>query len=116
MADKVNDLDGKVALISGGAGAIGSATARRLAQDGARVVIGDLPNSNLHDVAEGLRGEGLNVSAQELDLEHEASIRAAIEAIRSQHGRLDILDNNAALKGLKEDRRVVDMSVELWDR
>jgi NAD(P)-dependent dehydrogenase (short-subunit alcohol dehydrogenase family) len=116
MTEMVKDLGGKVALISGGAGAIGSATARRLAEDGARVVIGDLPNSNLHGVTEELRREGLDVVAQELDLEHEASIRAAIEAIRGQHGRLDILDNNAALKGLKEDRSVVDMSVELWDR
>jgi NAD(P)-dependent dehydrogenase (short-subunit alcohol dehydrogenase family) len=109
-------LNGKVALISGGAGAIGSATARRLAQDGARVVIGDLPGSNLHEVAENLRREGLDVAAQELDLEQEASIRTAIEATTKIYGRLDVLDNNAALKGLKEDRAVADMSAELWDR
>ena len=111
-----DSLLGKVALISGGAGAIGSATARRLAQEGARVVIGDLPSSNLHEVAQGLRGEGLDVTAQELDLEQETSIRTAFEAISKQHGRLDVLDNNAALKGLKEDRHVTDMPVELWDR
>jgi NAD(P)-dependent dehydrogenase (short-subunit alcohol dehydrogenase family) len=109
-------LNGKVALISGGAGAIGSATARRLAQDGARVVIGDLPGSNLHEVAESLRREGLDVVAQELDLEQEASIRTAIEATTKIYGRLDVLDNNAALKGLKEDRAVAEMSAELWDR
>jgi len=109
-------LNGKVALISGGAGAIGSATARRLAQDGARVVIGDLPGSNLHEVAENLRREGLEVAAQELDLEQEASIRTAIEATARIYGRLDVLDNNAALKGLKEDRGVAEMSAELWDR
>jgi len=109
-------LNGKVALISGGAGAIGSATARRLAQDGARVVIGDLPGSNLHEVAENLRRDGLDVAAQELDLEQEASIRTAIEATTKIYGRLDVLDNNAALKGLKEDRAVAEMSAELWDR
>jgi len=109
-------LQGKVAFISGGAGAIGSATAQRLAQDGARVVIGDLPASNVHEVAAGFRLQGLDVAAQELDLEQEASIRSAIDLIASKYGRLDILDNNAALKGLKDDRGVIGMSADLWDR
>jgi NAD(P)-dependent dehydrogenase (short-subunit alcohol dehydrogenase family) len=116
MSEIKDSLQGKVAFISGGAGAIGSATARRLALDGARVVIGDLPSSNLHDVAGKFQQEGLDVSAQELDLEQEASIRAAIESIERKYSRLDILDNNAALKGLKEDRGVIGMSAELWDR
>jgi NAD(P)-dependent dehydrogenase (short-subunit alcohol dehydrogenase family) len=116
MSEIKDSLNGKVAFISGGAGAIGSATARRLALDGARVVIGDLPSSNLHDVAADLVCDGLDVAAQELDLEQEASIRTAIETIARQYGRLDVLDNNAALKGLKEDRGVIDMSAELWDR
>ena len=116
MVENSASLSGKVALISGGAGAIGSATARRLAQDGARVVIGDLPGSNLHEVAEGLRAEGLSVVAQELDLEQEASIKTAIDTIAGSYGRLDVLDNNAALKGLKEDRDIIGMPADLWDR
>jgi NAD(P)-dependent dehydrogenase (short-subunit alcohol dehydrogenase family) len=116
MSEIKDALTGKVAFISGGAGAIGSATARRLALGGARVVIGDLPTSNVHEVAASLQGDGLDVAAQELDLEQEASIRTAVEMIARKYGRLDVLDNNAALKGLKEDRGVVDMSSELWDR
>jgi NAD(P)-dependent dehydrogenase (short-subunit alcohol dehydrogenase family) len=116
MSEIKDALTGKVAFISGGAGAIGSATARRLALDGARVVIGDLPTSNVQEVAASLQGDGLDVAAQELDLEQEASIRTAVEMIARKYGRLDVLDNNAALKGLKEDRGVIDMSSELWDR
>ena len=116
MSEIKDTLQGKVAFISGGAGAIGSATAQRLAQDGARVVIGDLPASNVHEVAAGFRQQGLDVAAQELDLEQEASIRSAIDSIASKYGRLDILDNNAALKGLKDDRGVIGMSADLWDR
>ena len=116
MSEIQDALNGKVAFISGGAGAIGSATARRLALDGARVVIGDLPGSNVHEMAASLQREGLDVAAQELDLEQEASIRAAIETIGRKYGRLDVLDNNAALRGLKEDRGVIDMSAQLWDR
>jgi NAD(P)-dependent dehydrogenase (short-subunit alcohol dehydrogenase family) len=109
-------LQGKVAFISGGAGAIGSATAQRLAQDGARVVIGDLPAANARQVAEGFQRQGLDVEALELDLAQEVSIRAAVESIAGKYGRLDILDNNAALKGLKDDRGVIGMSSDLWDR
>jgi NAD(P)-dependent dehydrogenase (short-subunit alcohol dehydrogenase family) len=116
MSEIKDALQGKIAFISGGAGAIGSATARRLATDGVRVVIGDLPGSNVHDVASSFQSEGFDVAAQELDLEQESSIRAAIESIAHKHGRLDILDNNAALKGLKDDRGVIGMSSELWDR
>jgi NAD(P)-dependent dehydrogenase (short-subunit alcohol dehydrogenase family) len=116
MSEIKDALQGKVAFISGGAGAIGSATAQRLARDGVRVVIGDLPSSNVQEVAAGFQREGLDVAAQELDLEQEESIRAALESIARQYGRLDILDNNAALKGLKEDRGVIGMSSELWDR
>jgi NAD(P)-dependent dehydrogenase (short-subunit alcohol dehydrogenase family) len=116
MSEINGALNGKVAFISGGAGAIGSATARRLALEGARVVIGDLPGSNMHEVATNLQRDGLDVTAQELDLSAEESIRAAIATIGRKYGRLDVLDNNAALKGLKEDRGVIDMSAELWDR
>src|ERR1700743_3776447 len=116
MSEIKDALEGKVAFISGGAGAIGSATARRLAADGVRVVIGDLPQSNVQDVARSFQSEGLDVVAQELDIEQEGSIRAAIESIARNFGRIDILDNNAALKGLKEDGGVLGMSTELWDR
>ena len=109
------ELQGKVALISGGAGAIGSATARRLAQDGARVVIADLPGSPMHEVAEALRRDGLDVVACVLDLAQEDSIRAAMEFTAATYGRLDVLDNNAAMKGLPADGDVLGMSTELWD-
>jgi NAD(P)-dependent dehydrogenase (short-subunit alcohol dehydrogenase family) len=110
------DLNGKVALISGGAGAIGAATARKLAQCGARVVIADLPGAGGPEVADALRQEGLDVSAHLLDLADEASIQAVIEHTVRTFGRLDILDNNAAMKGLSEDRGVLSMPAELWDR
>lgn len=110
------DLKGKVAIISGGAGAIGSATARALAGNGARVVIADLPESPMHDVASGLRGEGLDVTAHALDLADEASIQALMADVAKTHGRIDILDNNAALKGLPDDKDVMSMSSQLWDR
>ncbi len=110
------ELDGKVAIVSGGAGAIGSATARRLAQAGARVLIADLPQSPQQDVAESLRAEGLDVQAHPLDLADPASIQALMLHVAQVYGRLDLLDNNAALKGLAADADVIGQDFEVWDR
>lgn len=116
MSDASKELAGKVAVISGGAGAIGSATARRLAEQGARVLIADLPASPMQAVAEGLRAEGLDVQAQALDLSDPLSIQALMAHTKARYGRLDLLDNNAAMKGLAADRDVLSQDVEVWDR
>jgi NAD(P)-dependent dehydrogenase (short-subunit alcohol dehydrogenase family) len=114
-APKHQELHGRVAIVSGGAGAIGSATARLLAQAGAQVVIADLPASPMHEVAAALRAEGLAVQAHALDLSDEASIQALMADTAAQHGRIDILDNNAAMKGLSADRDVMAMDAAVWD-
>ncbi len=116
MNTPLKELDGKVAVISGGAGAIGSATARRLAEQGARVLIADLPASPMLAVAESLRAEGLDVQAQALDLSEPASIQALMAHVEQAYGRLDLLDNNAAMKGLSADGAVLEQDFEVWDR
>lgn len=102
-------------MISGGAGAIGTATARKLAGCGAQVVMADLPTAQAEQVAETLRGEGLQVVAHTVDIGDEASIQALMAYTVQTFGRLDILDNNAAMKGLREDRDVLTMESALWD-
>src|ERR1700704_2567005 len=104
MVEAIQDLKGKVAIITGGAGAVGSVTARRMAMGGARVGIADLPSSNVTQLADTLRQEGLDVAGHVLDLAQEASIKAVVDYTVRTFGRLDVLDNNAALKGLSEDR------------
>nr|WP_315184647.1 SDR family oxidoreductase [uncultured Albidiferax sp.] len=115
MPQASEDLQGKVAVISGGAGAIGTATARKLAGCGARVVIADLPTAQAEHVAETLRGEGLHVVAHTVDIGIESSIQALMAYTAQTLGQLDILDNNAAMKGLREDRDVLSMESALWD-
>lgn len=115
MLNKSEDLQGKVAVISGGAGAIGAATARKLAVCGTRVVIADLPESGAEQVAEAMRNDGLEVVAHSLDLGDETSIQTLMAYVTHTFGQLDILDNNAAMKGLREDRDVLSMSATLWD-
>jgi NAD(P)-dependent dehydrogenase (short-subunit alcohol dehydrogenase family) len=114
MKDAIR-LDGKVAIITGGAGGIGAATARLMTARGARVVIADIALG----AAQALAAELPGALAVELDLEHQSSIKALIAAVNSHFGRLDVLVNNAALLGpeiAQRDGNVEQMDTDLWDR
>ena len=87
-------LEGKVALISGGARGMGGAEARLFASEGARVVIGDV----LVDEGKALADElGEAVRFVELDVTSEPSWEAAVAAATTEFGRLDVLVNNAGI-------------------
>lgn len=92
-------VEGKVALISGGARNIGGASARLLVAEGAKVVIGDLLDEEGAALAERLCGEfGEGVARYvHLDVTSDADWRAAVELTVSEHGRLDVLFNNAGI-------------------
>ncbi len=114
MTDAIR-LDGKVAIITGGAGGIGAATARLMTERGARVVIADIAEQRAQELAAKLQGS----LAVTLDLEHQSSIKAMIEATLAHFGQLDILHNNAALLGpeiAQQDGNVEEMDTDLWDR
>src|SRR5206468_2694155 len=102
--------------ITGGAGRIGSATARRFVDEGAKVALGDLN----HEAAERLAAEiGGNALAIAFDAGDPASIEAMVNRAAEHFGRLDILHNNAALLDLaflQRDGTVLDTPLELWDR
>jgi NAD(P)-dependent dehydrogenase (short-subunit alcohol dehydrogenase family) len=114
MADAIR-LDGKIAIITGGAGGIGFATAQLMAARGATVVIADIAADRAQELAATLDGAvGLP-----LDLEQEASVEAMIADTFQRFGRLDILVNNAALLGpdiAQNDGDVEHMDTALWDR
>lgn len=108
-------MDGRVILITGGAGGIGSATARLLAARGARVAIADIAT----DAARALASELPDALALALDLEHETSIEAMVRETVAHFGRLDILHNNAALLEpdiARADGDIEQMGTALWDR
>jgi len=87
-------FEGKVALVTGGAGGIGSATASRLAAEGARVAVCDLSLEAARELAADLGGLGL-----ELDVRSEDSIAAAVAATEQELGPIDVLVNNAGIGG-----------------
>src|SRR5690348_7597460 len=84
---------GRVAIVTGAARGIGEAVARRLAEDGARVVVADLDERGAADTARSIA----NSVGMRVDVRDRASFAAAIERAVDELGRLDILVNNAAL-------------------
>jgi 2-hydroxycyclohexanecarboxyl-CoA dehydrogenase len=100
-------LEGRTALVTGGASGIGAATARRLAAEGARVAIGDVNEDGARDVAAEIDGH-----AVALDVTDTTSIRAAVDSAREALGPIDVLVNNA---GTDRFAFFVNTDEELWD-
>jgi 3-hydroxybutyrate dehydrogenase len=92
--DSRHELDGRVALVTGAGGAIGSAIARALAADGACPVIADLD----HDAAARVAASIPGARAVQLDVADREACRRVVGEIASRDGRLDILVNNAGLQ------------------
>lgn len=108
-------MDAKVAVITGGAGGIGFATAQLMAARGAHVVLADIAVERAKELAAELP-DAIGVL---LDLGNEASIEAMIEQTLAHFGRLDVLHNNAALLGpeiAQSDADIETMNTDLWDR
>ena len=91
------DLTGKVALVTGSTKGIGLATARVLAKAGAHVIISSRKADECESVARELEDEGLNAEPWACHIGRMEDIARIAEHLRSQHGGLDILVNNAVL-------------------
>jgi NAD(P)-dependent dehydrogenase (short-subunit alcohol dehydrogenase family) len=105
-------LDGKIALVTGGAGIYGEHIVRALADAGAHVVIASRDIAKCEELADELRGEKLRAEAGSLDLTSESSIRQLRDKIMGEHGRLDVLVNNAVARAGGDLRHV---TAEQWE-
>ncbi len=90
------DLDGRIALVTGASRGIGEAIARTLAAHGATVIVSSRKADGCENVARSIRGEGGRSEARTCHIGELEQIRALMTAVESEHGRLDILVNNAA--------------------
>jgi NAD(P)-dependent dehydrogenase (short-subunit alcohol dehydrogenase family) len=103
-----------VALVTGGGGGIGRATARAFAARGYRVAVADLRRDTADSVAEELRREGHVASAHDVDVGVGASVIQLLAEIRAHHGRLDAAFNNAGASSLRAPLAEVDDAD--WER
>jgi len=104
-------LRGQVALITGGAGGLGSRTAAVLAAEGAHVVIADIDPGAVERTRAALAAETVAVRSVVLDVTDSAAVRAAVESIVADYGRLDILVTS---HGFPRDGRLLEMTDEQW--
>jgi NAD(P)-dependent dehydrogenase (short-subunit alcohol dehydrogenase family) len=90
------DLDGKIALVTGASRGIGESIARLLAQQGAHVIVTSRKIEGCQEVADSIIATGGKATAMACHIGEMAQISAAVDKIRSDFGKLDILVNNAA--------------------
>jgi NAD(P)-dependent dehydrogenase (short-subunit alcohol dehydrogenase family) len=103
-------LEGKVAVITGGAGGIGRETARRFAQEGARVCIADLADEPGREAASEI--EGLYVHA---DVTNPDDVQSMYREASERFGGLDVLFNNAGIAP-PDDDSILDTELDAWER
>ncbi|MDO9489982.1 MAG: SDR family NAD(P)-dependent oxidoreductase, partial [Sphingomonadaceae bacterium] len=111
------DLQGKVAVITGGAAGIGQATARKMAALGASVVIADVDEAGSAALVKELAAGGFAAAAIRTDILVEDDIEAMLAFAIERFGGLDILHNNAGIpRTIAPDSEVVLMDVGNWRR
>ena len=109
-------IEQTVAIVTGGAGGMGSALARRFAEDGYAVVIADLDVAAAERVADELRDTGAEAMGVRLDVTDEESAAAMVQSVDERYGRIDVLINNAGLFGNPVwTGRVLDIPFDAWD-
>ena len=106
-------LQGKTAIITGAANGIGAVTARRFAEEGARVVVSDVDEEDGRRVESGIRRSGADCCFVKLDVRDREAVEQAVHDVRHRFQTVDILINNA---GITADARLVKMTESDWDR
>jgi 3-oxoacyl-[acyl-carrier protein] reductase len=108
-------LDDKTALVTGGAGRIGSEDCRILAQEGAEVVILDVAQDKAENVADEIEDDyGGTAHAVECDLTDREDVTDTVAALEEETGGIDVLVNNAGMVDARD--KVEDFENDIWDR
>ena len=110
----MNELNGKVAIITGAASGIGQAAAELFAEEGAVVIVADVEDAAGQAVVDRLAASKHTACYVHVDVSQESDVAAMVHLALSQYGRLDVLFNNAGIEG--EQAPTADASLENWDR
>src|SRR5215470_2019437 len=111
---RMGKLDGKVALISGGARGQGAAEAKTFAREGAKVVFGDVRDAEGQQVEAEIRASGGTAVYVHLDVTREEDWQQAVQVAVERYGKLDILINNAGIVIPRVP--IEERTAEEWDR
>lgn len=107
-------FQGHVVLITGAAGGLGSAAARRFAAEGANLALLDQDGAAAEQLAHELTAQGIDALPLQVDITNEEAVATAIARVENHFGRLDVLFNNAGIGG--GSFAIADMPPAEWDR
>jgi meso-butanediol dehydrogenase/(S,S)-butanediol dehydrogenase/diacetyl reductase len=110
-AEMASRFEGKVGILTGGASGIGAATARRLASEGAKLVLADINREAGEALAKELGGGGDQVSFQVCDVRDKSQVDELVASTARKHGRIDLLFNNAGSAAIGT---VTDVDPTAW--
>lgn len=110
----MNRLKSKVVIVTGGAVGIGRACVERMVEEGARVAIFDLLETEGRQLVESCSGQGGEVLFWPVDVSSEQSFKSAIDAVAGHFGRIDVMVNNAGIAGVPNPTDSVTEAE--WDR
>jgi len=112
LMNQTSRFTGKTAIVTGGAGGIGTAICQRLAGEGAFVIVTDTNAENAHKVAADITAAGGSAAAIPADISSEAACTDLIAQAFALRGQIDVLVNNA---GIMRRGNILDISVEDWN-
>lgn len=108
----MKNLNEKIILVTGGARGLGEAIGRELSAAGATIILADIRIDLANKVASELNAQGGHVVTLPLDLTSDEQIKTAIEQIKTDYGRLDVLINSA---GMDRTASIEELTLEEWD-
>lgn len=109
----MSNIEGKVVVITGGSSGLGEATARLLAEKGAKVFLGARREENLKDIVDSIRADGGEAGYRRADVTSREDVESLVDAAASEFGRVDVIVNNAGLMPLSP---LDALKVEEWEK
>ena len=112
--ERIMRFEGQVAIVTGGVGGLGKEIVRRLASEGARVVVFDMDEGAMGETVEEFAGEGYSISSQEVDVTDEESVSSGVEGVAKEMGWLDIMINCAGILG-PNNHKITEVDMAAYD-